>query len=137
MTLSLLLDTVVGWRQLELISARSCVLTLWIIGSDAHATYAGAEAAPTGSPLRALRENADVLFNYHGPIGERSGPHPRLAVEGRSDGHGPMLPCISDVTYISPCALLPHWGGAMAAGPVSRLGSLEPGDKTGLRLSPT
>ena len=45
-TLSLLLDTVVGWRQLELISARSCALTLWILGTDAHATYAGAEAAP-------------------------------------------------------------------------------------------
>ena len=34
------------WRQLELISARSCALTLWILGTDAHATYAGAEAAP-------------------------------------------------------------------------------------------
>ena len=47
-TLSLLFDTVVGWRQLELISARSCALTLWILGSDAYATYmyAGAEAAP-------------------------------------------------------------------------------------------
>ena len=38
--------TDVGWRQLELISARSCALTLWILGTDAHATYAGAEAAP-------------------------------------------------------------------------------------------
>ena len=45
-TLSLLLDTVAGWRQLELISARSCALTLWILGTDAYATYAGAEAAP-------------------------------------------------------------------------------------------
>ena len=33
-------------RQLELISARSCALTLWILGTDVHATYAGAEAAP-------------------------------------------------------------------------------------------
>ena len=32
--------------------------------------------------------------------------------------------------------LLPHGGWPMAAGPVSRLGSFEPGDKTGLRLSP-
>ena len=38
--------TDVGWRQLELISARSCALTLWILGTDAHATYAGAAAAP-------------------------------------------------------------------------------------------
>ena len=45
-TVSLLLDTVVGWRQLELISARSCALALWILGTDAYATYAGAEAAP-------------------------------------------------------------------------------------------
>ena len=53
--------------------------------------------------------------------GERSGPPPRLAVEGRSNGHGPMLP-ISDVTYVKPM-LLPHGGWPMAAGPVSRLGS--------------
>ena len=66
---------------------------------------------------------------------ERWGPPPRLVVEGRSNGHGPMLP-ISDVTYAKPM-LLPHRGWPMAAGPVSRPGSLEPGDKTGLRLSPT
>ena len=30
----------------------------------------------------------------------------------------------------------PHGGWPMAAGPVSRLGSVEPGDETGLRLSP-
>ena len=35
-----------GGGQLELISARSCALTLWILGVGAHATYAGAEAAP-------------------------------------------------------------------------------------------
>ena len=29
-----------------------------------------------------------------------------------------------------------HGGWPMAAGPVSRLGSFEPGDKTGLQLSP-
>ena len=62
--------------------------------------------------------------------GERSGPPPRLAVEGRSSGHGPMLP-ISDVDYVKPMLLWP-----MATGPVSRLGSFEPGAKTGLRLSP-
>ena len=45
-----------------------------------------------------------------------------------------MLP-ISDVDYVKPM-LLPHGGWPMAAGPVSRLGSFEPGDKTGLRLSP-
>ena len=46
-----------------------------------------------------------------------------------------MLP-ISDVDYVKPM-LLPHDGGwPMAAGPASRLGSFEPGDKTGLRLSP-
>jgi len=39
-------DIVDGWRQLELISACSCALTLWILGIGAHATYAGAEAAP-------------------------------------------------------------------------------------------
>ena len=67
--------------------------------------------------------------------GERSGPPPRLAVEGRSSGHGPMLP-ISDVDKVKPM-LLPHGGWPMAAGPASRLGSIEPGEKTGLRLSPT
>ena len=48
-----------------------------------------------------------------------------------------MLP-ISDVyyMYVKPM-LLPHGGWPMAVGPVSRLGSFEPGDKTGLRLSPT
>ena len=45
-----------------------------------------------------------------------------------------MLP-ISDVDYVKPM-LLPHGGWPMAAGPVLRLGSFEPGDKTGLRLSP-
>ena len=30
-----------------------------------------------------------------------------------------------------------HGGWPMAAGPASRLGSIEPGEKTGLRLSPT
>ena len=54
--------------------------------------------------------------------GERSGPPPRLAVEGRSSGHGPMLP-ISDVDYVK-SMLLPHEGWPMAAGPVSRLGSV-------------
>ena len=49
--------------------------------------------------------------------------------------HGPMLP-ISDVDKVKPM-LLPHGGWPMmAAGPASRLGSIEPGDKTGLRLSP-
>ena len=33
--------------------------------------------------------------------------------------------------------LLPHGGWPMAAGPASRLGSVEPGDKTGLRLLTT
>ena len=64
--------------------------------------------------------------------GERSGPPPRLAVEGRSSEHGLTHP-VSDVTYIKPM-LLPHGGWPMAAGPASRLGSFEPGDKTGLRL---
>ena len=45
-----------------------------------------------------------------------------------------MLP-ISDVDKVKPM-LLPHGGWPMAAGPASRLGSIEPGDKTGLRLSP-
>ena len=45
-----------------------------------------------------------------------------------------MLP-ISDVDYVKPM-LLPHGEWPMAAGPVSRLGSFEPGDETGLRLSP-
>ena len=64
--------------------------------------------------------------------GERSGPPPRLAVEGRSSGHG-LTHSISDVDYIKPM-LLPHGGWPMAAGPASRLGSFEPGDKIGLRL---
>ena len=73
---------------------------------------------------------------WRGPhIGERSGPPPNLAVEGRSSGHGLMLP-ISDVDKVKPM-LLPHGGWPMAAGPASRLGSVEPGEKTGLRLSPT
>ena len=68
--------------------------------------------------------------------GARSGHPPCLAVEGRSSGNGLTHP-ISDVTYIKPM-LLPHGGWPMAAGPVSCLGSLEPGDnETGLRLSPT
>ena len=83
-----------------------------------------AEADPVGG----------TLLLGAGPTGERSGPPPRLAVEGRSSGHGPMLP-ISDVDYVKPM-LLPHGGWPMAAGPVSRLDSFEPGDKTGLRLSP-
>ena len=45
-----------------------------------------------------------------------------------------MLP-ISDVDKVK-SMLLPHGGWPMAAGPASRLGSIEPGDKTGLRLSP-
>ena len=32
--------------------------------------------------------------------------------------------------------VLPHGGWPMAAGPASRLGSIAPGEKTGLRLSP-
>ena len=32
-------NTVVGWRQLQLISARSCTLTLWLLRSDAYSTY--------------------------------------------------------------------------------------------------
>ena len=76
----------------------------------------------------------ETLLLGAGPTGERSGPPPRLAVEGRSSGHGPMLP-ISDVDKVKPM-LLPHGGWPMAAGPASRLGSIEPGDKTGLRLSP-
>ena len=47
----------------------------------------------------------------------------------------PMLP-ISDVDKVKPM-LLPHGGWPMAAGPASRLGSIEPGEKTWLRLSPT
>ena len=77
----------------------------------------------------------ETLLLGAGPTGERSGPPPRLAVEGRSSGHGPMLP-ISDVDKVKPM-LLPHGGWPMAAGPASRLGSIEPGEKTGLRLSPT
>ena len=76
----------------------------------------------------------ETLLLGAGPTGERSGPPPRLAVEGRSSGHGPMLP-ISDVDKVKPM-LLPHGGWPMAAGPASRLGSIEPGEKTGLRLSP-
>ena len=76
----------------------------------------------------------DILMLGSDLTGERSGPPPRLAVEGRSSGHGPMLP-ISDVDKVKPM-LLPHGGWPMAAGPASRLGSIEPGDKTGLRLSP-
>ena len=38
-------------------------------------------------------------------------------------------------SYVKPM-LFPHGGWPMAAGPASRLGSIEPGDKTGLRLSP-
>jgi len=74
----------------------------------------------------------ETLLLGAGPTGESSGPPPRLAVGGRSSGHGPPL-LTSDVTYIKPM-LLPHGGWPMAAGPVSRLGSPEPGDKTGLRL---
>ena len=76
----------------------------------------------------------DILMLGSDLTGERSGPPPRLAVEGRSSGHGPMLP-ISDVDKVKPM-LLPHGGWPMAAGPASRLGSIEPGEKTGLRLSP-
>ena len=77
----------------------------------------------------------DILMLGSDLTGERSGPPPRLAVEGRSSGHGLTHP-ISDVTYVKPM-LLPHGGWPMAAGPASRLGFVEPGDKTGLRLSLT
>ena len=65
-------------------------------------------------------------------------PHlPRLAVEGRSyERTRADAPHLRRHLYVKPM-LLPHGGWPMAAGPVSRLGSLEPGDKTGLRLSPT
>ena len=42
----------------------------------------------------------DILMLGSDLTGERSGPPPRLAVEGRSSGHGPMLP-ISDVDTIN------------------------------------
>ena len=61
--------------------------------------------------------HAPPTFYYTGPI-ERT----------RADA----LP-ISNVTYIKPM-LLAYGGWPMAAGPASRLGSFEPGDKTGLRL---
>ena len=86
------------------------------------------------SPQRKPTLWEETLLLGAGPTGERSGPPPRLAVEGRSSGHGPMLP-ISDVDKVKPM-LLPHGGWPMAAGPASRLGSIEPGEKTGLRLSP-
>ena len=41
----------------------------------------------------------DILMLGSDLTGERSGPPPRLAVEGQSSGHGPML-SISDVTYV-------------------------------------
>ena len=43
---TLLLDTVVRWRLLKLISARFCALMLWTLRTDAHITYDGTEAAP-------------------------------------------------------------------------------------------
>ena len=49
--------------------------------------------------------------------GERSGPPPRLAVEGRSSGHGLTHP-ISDVDYIKPM-LLPHMHSPQARHPVA------------------
>ena len=68
----------------------------------------------------------DILMLGSDLIGERSGPPPRLAVEGRSANgatdrpptDGPML-LISDVTYVKPIVLLPHGGWPMATGPAS------------------
>ena len=65
----------------------------------------------------------ETLLLGAGPTGERSGPPPRLAVEGRSSGHGLTRP-ISDVNYVKPMLLRP-----MAAGPASRY-------KTGPLLTP-
>ena len=57
--------------------------------------------------------------------GDRSGPPPRLAVEGRSSGHGPMLP-ISDVDYESPCCF-PTGGGPWPRAPSRAWAPLSPG----------
>ena len=65
----------------------------------------------------------ETLLLGAGPTGERSGLPPRLAVAGRSSGHG-LTHLTSDVTYLKSMLLRP-----MAAGPVSRY-------KTGPRLSP-
>ena len=49
---------------------------------------------------------------------------------------GKWLYCVLYVDKVK-LMLLPHGWWPMAAGPASRLGSIEPGEKTGLRLSPT
>ena len=60
--------------------------------------------------------------------GERSGPPPRLAVEGRSSGHGPMLP-ISDVDDVKPMLLacFPTGGVPWPRAPSRAWAPLSPG----------
>jgi len=99
------------------------------------AGWVGDQVRQSGPSKTTMTHEAMTANNWLGPHRGTLGPSPRLAVEGRSSGHGPMLP-ISDVDKVKPM-LLPHGGWPMAAGPASRLGSVEPGDKTGLRLSPT
>ena len=56
----------------------------------------------------------ETLLLGAGPTGERSGPPPRLAVEGRSSGHGLTHP-ISDVTYLKVHAASAHGRGPRLA----------------------
>ena len=60
-------------------------------------------------------------------LGQGDGLVPRT-----SPRHGPRAARQQSASSVQ---FIPHGGRPMAAGPVSRLGSFEPGDKTGLRLS--
>ena len=109
------------------------VIPVWQQGKPNRTQSARAHlAAKSRCPQQKPTLWEETLLLGAGPTGERSGPPPRLAVEGRSSGHGPMLP-ISDVTYIKSMLASPR-GGPWPRAP-SRAWAL-PGDKTGLRLSP-
>ena len=105
-------------------------------GADDHQD--GSMASGLGKLQSHLRvttspANADPVGGnpaaWRGPHRERSGPPPRLAVEGRSSGHGPMLP-ISDVDKVKPM-LLPHRGGPWPRAPPRAWAPLSPGRKQG------
>ena len=78
-TVSLLLDTVVGWRQLELISARSCALTLWILDAVAYAAYirwrgSGSGTVGVAHRWRVGRRERGCAFKHSCPIYSHNEP---------------------------------------------------------------
>ena len=87
-------------------------------------------------PLRTRDSRAPLRTRdaTHGNIS--TGPNVASLGPGDTGGHTcgrSPSPTSTTSIYVKPM-LLPHGGWPMAAGPVSRLGSFEPGDRTGVRL---